>query len=329
MAEFPTPKDNAEWVLAFQQEARDIRAAFDQTYIPPLEPSELAKYIDHTNLGTELLAEDLDKLCDEAIKYGFATVCVRWHYISYCEQRLRGSSVGISIVVGFPEGTQRLQEKRAESIAGEHGGCTDLDIVLNRDLVRNYRYSEVYDELHNLRELDKIRPDGGHTKLKLIIETSQLTIPEVIVACVIARYARFDYVKTSTGMIGRGASIEDIRLMKFMARDKMKVKASGGIRDYNTAIAMIETGASRIGTSSGIKIMKEAVAAKEAREATDKDAEKAPDDTQPVGDDFPRLRKMEGEPQLLMKGPPFVQETIELEESEPLFESPTHWSGEY
>jgi deoxyribose-phosphate aldolase len=196
-------------------------------------------------------------------------VCVRLNYVPLAVKELEGSRVGVACVVGFHEGTQSFQEKAAEATAAVEAGATELDVVLNRDMLQSGQYANVYRELQALRE--RVTPA---VVFKLILETSQLTTDDVIAASILAGYAGFDFIKTSTGFCGRGASFEDVQLMNRCreylysngivpslaggAGGKMRIKASGGVRSYADAVKMVEAGASRIGTSSGIKIAEEA-----------------------------------------------------------------------
>jgi deoxyribose-phosphate aldolase len=180
------------------------------------------------------------------------------------ELALHSSGVGTTCVVGFHEGTQSTEQKIAEGLAALSAGASELDIVINRELLIQKQYTTLYEELAKLRYAF----DGKC--IKLILETSQLSKRQTLEACVLAGHAFFDYIKTSTGFVGGGATVEDVKLMasiaEFMAspdganlpKKAMLVKASGGVRSLETMQQMIEAGASRIGTSSGVKIMNEA-----------------------------------------------------------------------
>ena len=214
------------------------------------------------------------------------TVCVRQNYVSRALSQLKGTKVGVACVIGFHEGTHGLGVKVSEARTALDAGAAELDVVLNREHLLSRDYGMVFEELCTLRGVST--PDEG-VVMKVILETSQLGEDDVIAACTLAGYAGMDFVKTSTGFLGRGASLEDVRVMDAVAEYlhqrgvglkgghgrtvKMKVKASGGIRSIEDAVGMIEAGAMRIGTSSGMKIVQEATAA--AGEVQSKGEDKA------------------------------------------------------
>lgn len=176
---------------------------------------------------------------------------------------LKGTSIKVACVIGFHEGTQALESKIEEAKQALVAGATELDVVLNRDDLSAGSYVEIHKELAALRALNQ--PDGEKPVLKLILETSQLIATQVIAASVLAGCAGFDFIKTSTGFCGRGASVEDVKLMisvahylgKKLGKENMKVKASGGVRTLEDAKVMLSAGAERIGASAGVAIMKE------------------------------------------------------------------------
>lgn len=188
-------------------------------------------------------------------------VCVRLNFVTQAVQELKAHpSIGIACVIGFHEGTQPTTSKLSEATQAIAEGATELDVVLNRVHLQASQYIEVYSELQQLRAL------SSTVTLKLIFETSHLSRSEIIKASVLAHAANFDYIKTSTGFAGRGASADDTLLMRgcclYLSStegEMMKVKASGGIRGYEDAKKMIELGAERIGASSGVKIVQEAL----------------------------------------------------------------------
>ncbi|KAI9667391.1 MAG: hypothetical protein M1821_000206 [Bathelium mastoideum] len=221
-------------------------------------------YIDHTQLKTDAKLSQIDQLCQEAKEYDFKTVCVRLDHVARCVSALKGTGVGIACVIGFHEGTHSTASKVAETRSALQAGASELDVVLNYPLLvpPSPAYSAIYTELRELRE--EAGPEGV---LKLIIETSQLDRHKIIAACTLAHSAGFNFVKTSTGFMGHGARAEDVQLMKnvvdFLDERESKgrmtmVKASGGIRTWADALAMVKAGAKRIGASSGIAIVKEA-----------------------------------------------------------------------
>ncbi|KIW07661.1 deoxyribose-phosphate aldolase [Verruconis gallopava] len=231
-----------------------------------LTASALASTIDHTLLRPDATRDQVAELCDEAVRYGFAAVCVRVDFVALAVARLQDApATKVACVVGFHEGTHATAAKVAEAQAAVAAGAAELDVVLNRETVQAGTLASAHEELKALRSAAP-----PPVVLKLILETSQLSRDEVIAATVIAGYAGFDFVKTSTGFCGRGASVEDVLLMNRVAtalsqRDdlgefkgvKMKVKASGGVRSLEDAKKMLDAGAERIGTSGGIRIMKD------------------------------------------------------------------------
>lgn len=209
---------------------------------------ELNKYIDHTVLKPITTREDIKKLCAEAREYNFFSVCVNPCYVALAKELLAGSDVKIACVVGFPLGANRTDIKVLEAVKAVEDGANEIDMVINIGALKEGRYDYVLDEINQIRE------SAGVT-VKVIIETSQLTREEVIKMCEIVNESKAECIKTSTGFIGGGAELETVALMcSLMNKDKF-VKASGGIRDKETALKMIEVGAKRLGTSSGVKIV--------------------------------------------------------------------------
>ncbi len=215
-----------------------------------MQDINLAKYIDHTLLKPDATAYEINKLCEEAVKYGFATVCVNPIYTKRCADNLLGTDVGVCTVVGFPLGANTTASKVFETKQAIEDGAREVDMVLNIAALKNGidEYVE-YDIFRVVRECNPI------AKLKVIIETCLLNEEEKIKACEIVMNAGADFVKTSTGFSVGGATVEDIRLMKKTVGNNIGIKASGGIRDYKTAIQMIQAGATRIGSSSSINIV--------------------------------------------------------------------------
>ena len=216
-----------------------------------MERKEILKHIDHTLLKAVATWEDIKVLCDEAIEYGTASVCVPACYISRIHEAY-GDKINICTVVGFPLGYSVTEAKVLETRKAIEDGANEIDMVINISDVKNGDFEKVTKEIAALKEAcgDKI--------LKVIIETCYLTEEEKIAMCKCVTDAKADYIKTSTGFVkgGVGAKVEDVELMYNTVKDAgMKVKASGGIRDRETAIKMIEAGASRLGTSSGVKIV--------------------------------------------------------------------------
>lgn len=209
------------------------------------------KYFDHTNLKPEATRDDIRKLCEEAKTNDFASVCVNGIYTAYAKECLAGSNVKTCVVVGFPLGAMSTDAKAYETRKAVEDGADEIDMVISVGQLKAGSYDEVYEDVKAVREACQGKV------LKLIFENCLLTDEEKIKACEIAVRAGVDYVKTSTGFSSGGATISDVALMKAHVDGKCKVKAAGGIRDYNTAIAMIDAGADRLGTSATVKIVNE------------------------------------------------------------------------
>lgn len=210
---------------------------------------ELNSYIDHTNLKATATIEDITKLCEEAKKYHFASVCVHPYYVKLASELLKGSSVEVGTVIGFPLGANTMEVKSFEAINAIENGATEIDMVINLSALKNKDYEYVKEEIEEIR--DAI---DGHT-LKVIIETCYLEEEEIIKMTEICNETFVNFIKTSTGFGTRGASIEDVKIMREHKNEVLEIKASGGIRDIQTAEVMIREGATRLGTSSGITLM--------------------------------------------------------------------------
>lgn len=214
---------------------------------------ELAKRIEHTRLGPAVTRAEVERLCEEARNYGFYGVCVNPCHVAEAKSLLQDSEVRIITVVGFPHGANAVEVKAAEAEQAIRDGADELDMVIRVSALKERDYSVILEELEAVR--DEIRKSPRPITLKAILETALLTDDEKVAACILARAAGADFVKTSTGFGPGGASLEDVRLLKRTVGDGMGVKAAGGIRDYETAVAMLEAGADRIGTSSGVQIL--------------------------------------------------------------------------
>ncbi len=210
----------------------------------------LAKYIDHTILKPDATKEDIRILCEEAKTYGFASVCVNPYWVSYAKQLLQDTDVAICTVVGFPLGATPACVKAYETSQAIEDGADEIDMVINIGALKSQDTQTVLEDIKAVVKASKQK------LVKVIIETCLLTDEQKRLACQLALEAQADFVKTSTGFSNHGATLEDVALMKSVVKDQAKVKASGGIRDYATAMSMIEAGASRLGTSSGVKITK-------------------------------------------------------------------------
>lgn len=210
-------------------------------------------YIDHTLLKPDATVDQIIKLCQEAKEYKFASVCVNSCWVRLCAELLRGSDVSVCCVVGFPLGAMIPEAKAFEAEAAIENGATEIDMVINIGALKSKDYRMVAKDLQEVcsavHEHDAI--------VKVIIETCLLTREEKIIACLLAKNAGADFVKTSTGFSTAGATVEDVELMRKVVGETVGVKAAGGIRDRETAERMIEAGADRLGASAGVKICQE------------------------------------------------------------------------
>ncbi len=213
----------------------------------------MAKRIDHTLLKPEAPRSSFDSFCSEAVRYGFKAVCVNSARVARVAQKVRGSEVAVCAVVGFPLGATHRAAKAFEAEKAIEDGATELDMVLNIGALKDGDLKTVEADIQAVRQAA-----AGPTVLKIIIETCLLTDEEKIRACEIARHAGADFVKTSTGFSSGGATVEDVALMRRIVGNEMGVKASGGIKDWSAAVAMIKAGADRIGTSAGVAIIESA-----------------------------------------------------------------------
>jgi len=209
----------------------------------------IAKFIDHTLLKPTAQRKDIEKLCNEAKEYNFASVCVNPCWVSYASKLLKGSDVKVCTVIGFPLGANDSAVKAFEAKTAIKQGASEVDMVINIGALKAGEYDIVKQDIQAVREASTGKI------LKVIIETSYLTDEEKQKACKICTACGADFVKTSTGFSDGGATVYDVILMDAASGDKVKVKASGGIRTREDALKMIEAGASRLGTSSGIKIV--------------------------------------------------------------------------
>jgi deoxyribose-phosphate aldolase len=217
-------------------------------------PKEIAKYIDHTLLRPDATIDQVTKLCQEAKEFGFASVCINPCYVRQSATLLRGSSVKVCTVIGFPLGANMSETKALEARRAIRDGATEVDMVINIGALKSGQDEVVY---RDIRAVVEAAMDGG-ALCKVILETSLLNDEEKTRGCVAARRARADFVKTATGFGPGGATAEDVALMsRAVSGTKMGVKASGGIRNWQDAEQMIRAGATRIGASAGVRIVKE------------------------------------------------------------------------
>ena len=211
---------------------------------------KLNKLIDHTLLKPEATKAQIEKLCGEAKEYDFKSVCVNPYYVKYAKELLKGSDVLVCTVIGFPLGQNTTEIKVAETKDAIKNGADEIDMVINIGALKSK------DEDYVLNEIKEIRNACKGKTLKVIIETCLLTDEEKITACKLSKEAGADFVKTSTGFSTHGATVEDVKLMRETVGEDMGVKASGGIRDKETALKMVEAGATRLGVSAGVEIVK-------------------------------------------------------------------------
>ncbi|MBU5426807.1 deoxyribose-phosphate aldolase [Tissierella pigra] len=208
--------------------------------------------IDHTVLKPEATINMIETLCKEAMEYNFAAVCVNPYYVRLCKEILKDSKVKVATVIGFPLGANTKEVKAFETIDAIKNGADEIDMVINIGALKHKDYELVKEDIKAVVGAAK-----GKAIVKVIIETCLLTEEEKVKACELSMEAEADFVKTSTGFSTGGATMEDVKLMKSIVGEKLEVKASGGVRDLDSAKQMIEAGATRLGTSSGVKIAKE------------------------------------------------------------------------
>ena len=211
---------------------------------------EYNRLIDHTLLAPDATKEQIKKICDEAKQYNFASVCVNPSWIRYCKEQLKGSDVKVCTVIGFPLGTTMMASKISEAKYSLYEGADELDMVINIGRLKDHDDEYVKNEIAELKNV------AGDKVLKVIIETCLLTDEEKVRVCKLAKEAKADFVKTSTGFSKGGATVADIKLMRETVGPEMGVKASGGVKTKEDLIAMVEAGATRIGTSHGVDLVK-------------------------------------------------------------------------
>ena len=207
------------------------------------------KYIDNTLLKADATSEQIKALCEESKKYDFKSVCVNPSFISYSKECLKGSDVLVCTVIGFPLGSMTTEAKVYETKDAINKGADEIDMVINISKLKDKDYEYVKNEIKAIKEACK-----DHT-LKVILECCLLTKEEIVKASLLAKEANADFVKTSTRFSKGGATVEDVKLMRETVGEKMGVKAAGGVRTHEEMLEMIKAGATRIGTSSGAKLM--------------------------------------------------------------------------
>ncbi len=213
--------------------------------------TDMNRYIDHTLLKAQAAAAEITAVCEEAKTYEFASVCVNSSWTSYCAGLLAGSPVKVCTVVGFPLGAMKSESKAFEAKEAVADGAQEIDMVINVGMLKDRELVSFERDIRLVREAC-----GAGVVLKVILETCLLTDEEKVIACETAKSCGADFVKTSTGFSTGGATVDDIKLMRKTVGPQIGVKASGGVRSYEDAHRVIEAGASRIGASSGVSIMK-------------------------------------------------------------------------
>ena len=208
------------------------------------------KMIDHTVLKADTPLETVKRICDEAMEYGFASVCINPCHVAYCADYLKDSDVNVCTVIGFPLGANTSAVKAFETKDAIANGADEIDMVMNIGALKDKNYDLVRDDVKAVVEA------ANGTLVKVILETCLLTEDEIKKACELCVEAKADYVKTSTGFSTRGATIEDVRIMKEAVHGKAKVKAAGGVRTPEGMVKIVAAGADRIGTSAGCSLVK-------------------------------------------------------------------------
>lgn len=213
------------------------------------ENKALAQYIDHTLLRPDATEPEILKLCEEAREFSFRTVCIESKWLPVAVKKLKGSSVLPITVISFPKGEDPSPKKAADTLSAVQAGAREVDMVLNRTLLKKRDHSAVFDDIQAVVEA------ANGVPVKVIFETSELTREEIVAACALSKAAGAKFVKTSTGFSKSGATVEDVRLMREMVGADCGVKASGGIRTTQDAQNMIAAGANRLGCSASIAIV--------------------------------------------------------------------------
>jgi deoxyribose-phosphate aldolase len=221
-----------------------------------LSRKRLAQMIDSTMVKATATRWDIERLCSEARQYDFACVCVNPIYVSLASKLLRKTSVKVCSTIGFPHGASMPAVKGFEAKRAVEDGASELDMVMNLSTFKSRDYTLVKNDIKTVLEVKRLY--SKKIIVKVIIETAFLTSEEIVMACKLCKETGADFVKTSTGLFGKGTTVEDVRLMRKTVGRSMGVKAAGGIRTYKDALAMIKAGANRIGTSTAAAIIREA-----------------------------------------------------------------------
>lgn len=238
----------------FTYDAANDLVSFGASRVGVVAPScppkyEMARWIDHTLLKPDATQEQVEKICDEAREFSFASVCINPTWVSLCYKLLRGTNVKVCTVIGFPLGATLPEVKATEARQVINNGAQEVDMVINVGALKSGDLALVE---HDIRSVVRA---AGRRVVKVILETCLLTDEEKVTACTIAKQAGADFVKTSTGFSSGGATVTDVALMRKVVGPGMGVKASGGVRSYNEACNMVEAGATRIGASASVAIV--------------------------------------------------------------------------
>ena len=238
--------------LSFKSDSdnKNIKGSSGDCKIQINTPADLAPYIDHTLLKPDATETQVKKLCEEAIQYGFCTVCVNPSWVEYCARKLRGTGVKVCAVVGFPLGATDSRTKAYETRNAIENGADEIDTVINVGALRNGDLKTVEEDLRAV-----LRACRSTTTTKAIIETCLLSDEEKVIASQLVKKVGYDFVKTSTGFSTAGATAHDVALIRRTVGPKMGIKAAGGIRTYQDALLMIHSGATRLGCSASVKIV--------------------------------------------------------------------------
>lgn len=214
--------------------------------------SNLHRYIDHTILKPTTLVADIEKLCNEATQYNFVAVCVPPNFVKKAKSLLEGTAVKVATVIGFPFGYSAVESKIAEIVLAMVDGADELDVVINISAIKNADWVYLANEINHIMPIVKSK----NKVIKIIIESGVLTDDEIIKCCELYGVAGIDYLKTSTGYAEKGASVEAVKLFRLHLPEQVQIKASGGIRDHVFAQQLINAGATRLGCSAGVAIVK-------------------------------------------------------------------------
>lgn len=220
-----------------------------------IKPRDMAKMIDHTNLKATATVDDIKKLCEEALEHQFASVCVNPIYVPLANKMLEESSVKVATVIGFPLGANTTETKTFETKNAIKNGAQEVDMVMNIGAFKSGAYELVRSDIKAVKDATKSSGVSSDVIVKVILETCYLTDDEIVKACQIVKDVGGDFVKTSTGFGPAGAQVEKVSIMRKTVGRDIGVKASGGIKNFEDALDMLDAGANRIGASSGVQIV--------------------------------------------------------------------------